>query len=213
LQRLRRELSPAQRPSASSSSPARLRLGLLVGRRGEEGGVEFVEAGVQLCEEVRVAGLAEASLRGVGLIVAVTVVAEVGDIGRFENPKQLMAFLGLNPGEHSSGSKVRGRGITKSGNSSVRRLLYEAAWSYRQRPKVGAYMRQHMPADVPQEAKDIAWKAQVRLCRRYRALLGRGKKSQVAITAVARELVGFMWSIATTTCPTSRTPPEGHQAA
>ena len=153
------------------------------------------------------------SLRGVGLIVAVTVVAEVGDIGRFENPKQLMAFLGLNPGEHSSGSKVRGRGITKSGNSSVRRLLYAAAWSYRQRPKVGAYMRQHMPADVPQEAKDIAWKAQVRLCRRYRALLGRGKKSQVAITAVARELVGFMWSIATTKCPTTRTPPEGHQAA
>ncbi|MEZ6035897.1 MAG: IS110 family transposase [Planctomycetota bacterium] len=137
-------------------------------------------------------------LRGVGLVIAATLVAEVGDITRFSNPKQLMAFLGLNPGEHSSGGKVRPRGITKSGNTSVRRLLYEAAWSYRQTPKVGAYMLQHMPADVPQTAKDIAWKAQQRLCGRFRKLLARGKKPQVAITAVARELVGFVWCIATT---------------
>ena len=137
-------------------------------------------------------------LRGVGLVIAATLVAEVGDITRFSNPKQLMAFLGLNPGEHSSGGKVRPRGITKSGNTSVRRLLYEAAWSYRQTPKVGAYMLRHMPPDVPQAAKDIAWKAQLRLCGRFRKLLARGKKPQVAITAVARELVGFVWCIATT---------------
>lgn len=138
------------------------------------------------------------ALRGVALVIAVTVVAQIGDMSRFENPKQLMAFLGLVPGEFSSGSKTRPRGITKTGNRTVRKLLFEAAWSYRQRPKIGAYMLQHMPKDLPQEAKDIAWKAQLRLCRRYRLLTARKKKSQVAITAVARELVGFIWSIART---------------
>lgn len=136
------------------------------------------------------------ALRGVALIIAASVVAEVGDMTRFENPKQLMAFLGLTPGEHSSGKKSRPRGITKAGNATLRSLLYEAAWSYRQTPKVGAYMLQHRPKDLTQEVKDIAWKAQLRLHRRYRLLLGRGKKSQVAITAVARELVGFIWCIA-----------------
>lgn len=136
------------------------------------------------------------ALRGVALIIAVSVVTEAGDMARFENPKQLMAFFGLTPGEYSSGKKTRPRGITKAGNATIRSLLYEAAWSYRQSPKVGAYMLQHMPKDLPQEVKDIAWKAQLRLHRRYRQLLGRGKKSQVAITAVARELVGFMWYIA-----------------
>jgi transposase len=136
------------------------------------------------------------SLRGVALVIAVSVVAEVGDLTRFECPKQLMSFLGLVPGEHSSGSKVRPRGITKTGNLGVRRLLYEAAWSYRQTAKIGAYKRRHMPKNIPQAAKDIAWKAQQRLCKRYRTLLGKGKKPQVAITAVARELLGFMWAIA-----------------
>jgi transposase len=152
----------------------------------------------QLLPEWSLAGLVDAlqSLRGVALVIAVSVVAEVGDLTRFEGPKQLMAFLGLVPGEHSSGSKIRPRGITKTGNISVRRLLYEAAWSYRQTPKVGAYKRQHMPKIIPQAAHDIAWKAQQRLCKRYRKLLGRGKKPQVAITAVARELLGFMWAIA-----------------
>lgn len=135
------------------------------------------------------------ALRGVGLVIAVTVAAEVGEMARFENPKQLMAFLGLAPGEHSSGRKTRPRGITKAGNPAVRCLLYEAAWSYRHTPKVGSYMLRHMPEGLPQEVKDIAWKAQLRLSKRYRQLLARGKKSQVAITAVARELVGFMWSI------------------
>lgn len=152
----------------------------------------------ELLPEWSLAGLVDAlqSLHGVALIIAVSIVAEVGDLKRFENPKQLMSFLGLVPGEHSSGNKVRPRGITKMGNIGVRRLLYEAAWSYRQTPKVGAYKRNHMPKDIPQVAKDIAWKAQQRLCKRYRKLVARGKKSQVAITAVARELLGFMWAIA-----------------
>jgi transposase len=152
----------------------------------------------QLLPDWSLAGLVDAlqSLRGVALVIAVSVVTEVGDLTRFENPKQLMSFLGLVPGEHSSGNKIRPRGITKTGNLSVRRLLYEAAWSYRQTPKVGAYKRQHMPKNIPQAAKDIAWKAQQRLCKRYRKLLGKGKKPQVAITAVARELLGFMWAIA-----------------
>jgi transposase len=136
------------------------------------------------------------SLRGVGLIIGATVVAEVGDLTRFDSPKQLMAFLGLTPGEYSSGAKSRPRGITKRGNVMVRTLLYEAAWHYRRTPKVGTYMLTHLPAELPQAVKDIAWKAQLRLYKRYRQLLGRGKKPQVVVTAVARELVGFMWAIA-----------------
>lgn len=113
------------------------------------------------------------ALRGVALIVAVTVVAEIGDLTRFANPKQLMAYIGLVPGEYSSGAKIRPRGITKAGNSSVRRVLFEAAWNYRHTAKVGAYKLSHMPANVPQVAKDVAWKAQLRLCKRYRALMAR----------------------------------------
>jgi transposase len=135
------------------------------------------------------------ALRGVALVVAVTVAAEVGEMARFESPKQLMAFLGLTPGEHSSGRRTRPRGITKAGNPAVRGLLFEAAWCYRQAPKVGSYMLSHEPPGLPQEVKDIAWKAQLRLSKRYRELLAKGKKPQVAVAAVARELVGFMWSI------------------
>ncbi len=135
------------------------------------------------------------ALRGVALIVAVTVVAEIGDFTRFSNPKQVMAFLGLIPGEHSSGNHHRSTRITKVGNKEVRRLLYEAAWSYRSNAKVGNWMLSHRPDSLTQVSKDIAWKAQQRLCFRYRSLVAKGKKSQVAITAVARELVGFMWDI------------------
>ncbi len=138
------------------------------------------------------------ALKGVALIVAVTVVSEIGDFSRFSNPKQIMAYLGLIPGEHSSGNKTRSIGITKVGNNEVRRVLYEAAWSYRSNAKVGSWMLAHMPSTVRQESKDIAWKAQQRLCFRYRSLVAKGKKSQVAITAVARELIGFMWDIAIT---------------
>ena len=135
------------------------------------------------------------ALKGVGMVIAATLVAEVGEFSRFASPRKLMAFLGLVPGEHSSGGSIRPRGITKAGDSDMRALLFEAAWSYRTTPKVGQWMSTRT-SNVPQEAKDIAWKAQLRLNSRYRKLVGRGKKSNVAVTAVARELVGFMWDLA-----------------
>ena len=139
------------------------------------------------------------AFKGVGRTIAISVVAELGDFSRFSNPKQIMAFLGLIPGEYSSGATVRKAGITKAGNVELRRLLYEAAWSYRTNAKVGNWLVTYRPDSVCQEAKDISWKAQQRLCFRYRSLVAKGKKSQVAITAVARELLGFMWDIAVTT--------------
>jgi len=135
------------------------------------------------------------ALKGVGMVIAATLVAEVGEFSRFASPRKLMAYLGLVPGEHSSGGSIRPRGITKAGNSDMRALLFEAAWSYRTTPKVGQWMSTRT-SNVPQEAKDVAWKAQLRLNSRYRKLVGRGKKSNVAVTAVARELVGFMWDLA-----------------
>ena len=141
------------------------------------------------------------ALKGVALVVAVNFVCEVGDIHRFEHPRQLMAFLGLVPGEYSSGGTRRARGITGVGNSHLRSILFEAAWNYTRMPKVGQYQLVHRNEALPQNARDLAWKAQVRLTSRYRYLMARGKRSTVAITAVARELVGFMWAIATDVTP------------
>ncbi len=135
------------------------------------------------------------ALKGIATIIAVTVVAEIGDFSRFDHPKQMMAYLGQIPGEYSSGHTTRSKGITKVGNKEVRRLLYEAAWAYRSNAKIGSWMLAHTPPEVTQISKDIAWKAQQRLCFRYRSLAAKGKKSQVSITAVARELLGFMWDI------------------
>jgi transposase len=134
------------------------------------------------------------ALRGVGPTVAATIIAEVGDFSRFPHPRQLVAYFGLAPGEHSSGRTVRPRGITKAGNAIARSILCEAAWSYRTTPKVGQWMKQHRPP-VPQEIVDLAWKAQLRLHKTYRRLTSRGKKSVVATAAVARELLCFMWAI------------------
>ena len=111
---------------------------------------------------------------------------------RFATPKHLMAFLGFTPGEHSSGASIRPGGITNASNTAVRRILDEAAWSYRMTPRVGSHMHAYMPPNISQEVKDIAWKAQLRLCKRYVQLIAKGKKPQVAITAVARKLVGFI---------------------
>lgn len=136
------------------------------------------------------------ALRGVEIVIAAAVVAEVGDFSRFKNPRHLMSYFGLVPGEHSSGSRLRPRGITKAGSSDVRALLFEAAWLYRLKPKVGQWslVRQR---ELSQAAKDVAWKAQLRLYGRYQRLTQtRHKRSQVAVTAVARELVGFIWAIA-----------------
>lgn len=136
------------------------------------------------------------ALRGLDIVIASAVVAEVGDFARFENPRRLMSYFGLVPGEFSSGSSIRPRGITKAGSSDVRALLFEAAWLYRLKPKVGQWSLVRQKA-LSQAAKDIAWKAQLRLYGRYQRLTQiRHKRSQVAVTAVARELVGFIWAIA-----------------
>lgn len=136
------------------------------------------------------------ALRGMNVVIAAAVAAEVGDFARFPGARQLMSYLGLVPGEYSSGGTTRARGITKAGSSDVRALLFEAAWLYRLRPKIGQWQRTHRK-DPSQAAQDIAWKAQLRLHSRYRRLTQtRQKRSQVAVTAVARELVGFIWAIA-----------------
>lgn len=134
------------------------------------------------------------ALRGIATIIAVCIVAEVGDMSRFKNARHLMAFVGLVPAEHSSGTTIRGRGITKTGNKIVRSHLLEAAWCYRLRAKVGNRLVRR-DNSLPEAAKEIAWKAQVRLCGRYRRLMAKGKKSQLVTTAIARELVGFIWAI------------------
>ncbi|MEQ1956655.1 IS110 family transposase [Mesorhizobium sp. CN2-181] len=135
------------------------------------------------------------TLRGVELIVAVTFATEVGDVQRFESPRQLMGYLGLVPGERSTGETVRRGGITKAGNGRVRHMLVESAWTYRHPPRVGAKKLYRLEQASP-KVRDIAWKAQTRLTTRYRMLSGRGKKTTVVCTAIARELVGFMWAVA-----------------
>ena len=135
------------------------------------------------------------ALRGVDLIVAVTFATEIGDIRRFDNPRQLMGYLGLVPSERSTGAAVRRGGITKAGNGRVRHMLVESAWTYRHPPRIGKAKLYRLEA-APPRAREIAWKAQTRLTARYRALTRRGKKTTVVCTAIARELVGFMWSMA-----------------
>ncbi len=135
------------------------------------------------------------ALRGVSLIVAVTVVAELGDLSRFDHPRKVMAYLGLIPSEHSSGENTQRGGITKTGNGHARRMLIEAAWSYRLPARVSRRLRDRQQG-LPQKVWEIPWKAQVRLCARYRRLVARGKRTQIAITAVARELAAFIWAIA-----------------
>jgi len=135
------------------------------------------------------------AMRGVGFIVAVTVVAEVGDFSRFENPRQLMAYLGLVPSEHSSGTTVRRGGITKAGSGLARRTLIEGAWTYRMQPRVSRKLHDRLEG-LPSAIRDIAWKGQLRMCGRYRKLMAAGKAKSVVITAIAREMVGFIWDIA-----------------
>jgi transposase len=134
------------------------------------------------------------ALRGVNLLTATTVVAEIGDLKRFANAPQLMGYLGLVPSEHSSGGSTRRGGITKTGNSHVRRVLVEAAWTYRHAARKTAVL-QRRAERTPEAIQDIAWNAQKRLCQRYWALDGKGKMKVQVCTAVARELVGFIWAI------------------
>ena len=135
------------------------------------------------------------ALRGIDKLAAMVLLAELGDISRFENPRQLMAFLGLVPSEHSSGKRRRQGSITKTGNSHARRMLVECAWSYRFPARLTMHLKRKAK-DAPAEAKATAWKAQKRLCGRYRTLLQAGKNTKQTTVAIARELSGFIWDIA-----------------
>lgn len=135
------------------------------------------------------------ALRGVSILTAATVVAEVGMISRFSKPTQLMAYLGLVPSEHSSGATVKRGGITKAGNGYARRALVEASWTYRFPARVTRHLLKRSQG-LPKNIRQIAWKAQVRLCDRYQRFANKGKPKQVVTTAIARELIAFIWAIA-----------------
>jgi len=134
-------------------------------------------------------------LRGIQLLSAVVIAAELSCMSRFATPRQLMGYLGLVPGEHSSGERTRRTGITRTGNRHARRILVEASWAYRHRPALTPRLKARNEGLAP-PIRAIAWKAQQRLCGRYRALLARGKNKQQTVTAVARELCAFIWDIA-----------------
>jgi transposase len=140
------------------------------------------------------------ALRGVSLIVAATTVAEIGDLTRFDSAKQIMAYLGLVPSEHSSGGTTKRGSITKTGNGHVRRVLVEAAHAYCHPARESRALLARLDG-LPSEVRSIAWKAQLRLCGRFRKMLARGKNRNTAITAIARELAAFMWAIAGTFLP------------
>lgn len=134
------------------------------------------------------------ALRGIAEISAVTVAAELGHISRFESARQLMGYSGAVPSEESSGKRQQRGGITKTGNAHLRRIVVEAAWSYRLRPAVGPGLRRRQQG-VPEDIKEMAWKAQLRLHKRYASLAAAGKDQRKVTIAVGRELLGFIWAI------------------
>lgn len=143
------------------------------------------------------------ALRGVQLLTAVIILAEVGDFRRFASPRELMAYLGLVPSEQSSGERRRQGRITRCGNQHVRRILIESAWNYRCRPRVSRPIAQRRERVSP-EVRAIAEKAEQRLCRRFERLTSRGKSKVKAVTAIARELAGFVWAITRVEQPLAR---------
>ena len=134
------------------------------------------------------------AMRGVAFLSAVTFAAEIGDVRRFDSPRQLMAYLGLVPSESSTGEKVRRGGITKAGNGRARRVLIEGAWTYRFPARMSRALQERQ-SGLPKAVRDIAWKAQLRLCGRYRKLAARGKRQGVVTAAIAREMAAFLWAI------------------
>ena len=134
------------------------------------------------------------AMRGMDLISAASFMAEIGDLARFQTPTELMAYLGLVPSENSTGDAIKRGPITKAGNRRARRMLVECAWAYQHPPRVGRDKQPKVDA-APRAVREIAWKAQHRLHGRYRALIRRGKLKTVVITAVARELAGFIWAV------------------
>ena len=162
-------------------------------KRLEEAILEVVKQAPQAMQEL-IRGLQ--ALRGVAHISAVTIAAELGNISsRFETARKLMGYSGAFPSEDSSGNRIRKGGITKSGNAHLRRIVMESAWCYRHLPRVGEKLRKRHQG-VPAEIIEISWKAQNRLYKRYRKLTMAGKDQRKVITAVGRELLGFIWAIA-----------------
>jgi transposase len=160
-------------------------------RRLEQAITEVVKLASPQVQEV-VKGLQ--ALRGIAEISAVTIVAELGNIARFDTPRQLMGYSGAVPSEDSSGKRKRQGSITRTGNAHLRRIVVEAAWSYRHRPAIGPRLRKRQE-EVPESIREIAWKAQIRLSRRYARLAAAGKDQRKIVTAVGRELLGFIWAI------------------
>jgi len=134
------------------------------------------------------------AMRGIRLLIATSVIVELGDLNRFDSPRKLMSYVGLTPSEHSSGGTRKLGSITKCGNGRARRLLIEAAHCYRYPAKVSTDLQVRQEG-LPKEVIDQAWKAQARLCRRYQRLLKRGKPYNVIVTAIAREIIAYIWSI------------------
>jgi transposase len=158
------------------------------------------EAIRQAPPEIRAVIEALQALRGVAQTTAASIVSELGSLSRFPSPRQLMGYSGLVASEHSSGNRVQRGGITKTGNGHLRRVIMEAAWAYQHRPNViGNLQRRQKNLALSEEVKTIAWKAQQRLHKRYRALDARGKNKNQIVTAVGRELLGFIWAIAVET--------------
>jgi len=140
------------------------------------------------------------AMRGAAVVVAVTFVAEIGDVRRFDTPRQLMSLLGLVPAESSTGQRVRRNGLTLAGNRRARRVLVEAAWTYRYPARIGETLRARLNG-LPKAVRDIAWKAQIRWCARYRRLSAAGKKLPVVVAAIARERAAFLWAIGCEVAP------------
>jgi len=134
------------------------------------------------------------ALRGIAQISAVTIVAELGEVTRFSKARELMGYGGIVASENSSGERQRRGGITKTGNAHLRRVVVEAAWAYRHRPAIGFTLRKRQE-NLSEEVKEMAWKAQHRLHARYGKLMAKGKNKGVVVTAVGRELLGFIWAI------------------
>jgi transposase len=154
-----------------------------------------IDEAVELApERMRAVVQALQAMRGIAKVTAVTIVAELGELSRFARPRQLMGYSGAVSSEDSSGKKTRRGGITKTGNAHLRRVIVEAAWASRHRPAISKALRIRQ-RDLSEEVKAIAWKAQHRLHYRYRRLTGKGKAKQQVVTAVAREMLGFIWSI------------------
>ena len=169
---------------------------LLAVRQAEERVIRLEQAIVAAVPDWSLSKVVTAlmALRGLDLVSAAIFLAEIGDLSRFASPRELMAYLGLVPGEQSTGETVWRGGITEAGNHRARRILVECSWSYRHPPRVGKKKLAKVEA-APRAVQEIAWKAQARLTARYRALARRGKRPTLVVTAIARELSGFIWAV------------------